>query len=105
KYFNDIAEHSMCQPGLPLPHGLSHAGSSEENFHKAKSRGSSFVESTSILAPDSSSSTGFLDSLLYPGNDLPRKYTPLSVRYACSFSIKPPMSWIISLMCSVAFGL
>src|SRR5215212_3041466 len=42
KYFKAIAEHSMCHPGLPLPHGLCHAGSSEENFHKAKSSGSCF---------------------------------------------------------------
>ena len=25
--FSLMAEHSMCQPGRPLPHGLSHAGS------------------------------------------------------------------------------
>lgn len=33
-----IAEHSMCQPGLPLPHGESQAGSPALLFfHNAKS--------------------------------------------------------------------
>jgi len=32
-------EHSICQPGLPNPHGLSHDGSSFfDNFHSAKSK-------------------------------------------------------------------
>ena len=35
-----IAEHSMCQPGRPGPHGLSHAGSPGlALFHRAKSPG------------------------------------------------------------------
>ncbi len=33
-----IAEHSMCQPGRPSPHGLSHDGSPGlADFHSAKS--------------------------------------------------------------------
>src|SRR5512135_1340716 len=43
RYFKLMAEHSMCHPGLPLPHGLSHTGLSFANFHKAKSTGSFFV--------------------------------------------------------------
>jgi hypothetical protein len=37
-----IAEHSMCQPGRPRPHGESHAVSSPGfcAFHSAKSSGS-----------------------------------------------------------------
>ena len=35
-----IAEHSMCQPGRPLPHGLSQPGSSPDDcFHSTKSVG------------------------------------------------------------------
>ena len=35
-----MAEHSMCQPGRPGPHGLSHAGSPGlAPFHRAKSPG------------------------------------------------------------------
>lgn len=34
-----IAEHSICHPGLPGPHGESHEGSPGfAAFHKAKSR-------------------------------------------------------------------
>ena len=38
-----IAEHSMCQPGRPLPHGESHCVSSPSfvAFQRAKSRPSS----------------------------------------------------------------
>ncbi len=45
----------MCQPGLPFPHGQSHAISSSSfwAFHKAKSRGSFFISPTAILAPAS----------------------------------------------------
>jgi hypothetical protein len=43
RYFSAIAEHSMCQPGRPRPHGESHHVSSPGlfAFHSAKSRGSS----------------------------------------------------------------
>ena len=38
-----IAEHSICQPGLPLPHGLSHDGSPGfAPFQSAKSAGDRF---------------------------------------------------------------
>ena len=60
-----IAEHSMCQPGRPRPHGLSHDGSPSSNFHSAKSSGSRFAASTSIRAPDLSSSTLFFESMPY----------------------------------------
>src|SRR3990170_2064570 len=41
RYCIDMAEHSMCQPGRPGPHGVSHAGSPGlEAFHSAKSSGS-----------------------------------------------------------------
>ena len=36
-----IAEHSMCQPGRPVPHGESHCGSPGlAAFHSTKSSGS-----------------------------------------------------------------
>ena len=39
-----IAEHSMCQPGRPRPHGLSQPGSSGvDGFHNTKSFGIAFV--------------------------------------------------------------
>lgn len=41
----------MCQPGRPLPHGLSHAGSPGlAAFHSAKSSGLRLRSSTSIRA-------------------------------------------------------
>mmetsp|Transcript_20993 Transcript_20993/g.65938 ORF Transcript_20993/g.65938 Transcript_20993/m.65938 type:complete len:285 (-) Transcript_20993:20-874(-) len=43
-----IAEHSMCQPGRPAPHGDSQLGSPAfAPFHSAKSRASRFPESGS----------------------------------------------------------
>jgi len=47
-----MAEHSICHPGLPLPHGLPHVGSLSDNFQTAKSNGSFFSSSISILDPD-----------------------------------------------------
>ena len=42
---SDIAEHSICHPGLPFPHGLSQLGSpSLANFQSAKSLWSLFPE-------------------------------------------------------------
>ena len=43
RWASAIAEHSMCQPGRPRPHGDSHHVSSASlcAFHSAKSRGSS----------------------------------------------------------------
>ena len=49
RYFIAIAEHSMCQPGRPGPHGLSHAGSPGlAPFHSAKSSGSRFASPSSM---------------------------------------------------------
>ena len=40
---SDITEHSMCQPGLPFPHGESQLGSSGfADFQRAKSSGALF---------------------------------------------------------------
>ena len=42
--FSLIAEHSMCQPGRPRPHGLSQPGwSAFDGFHSTKSPGSLLV--------------------------------------------------------------
>lgn len=50
-----IAEHSICQPGLPFPHGESHDGSPGfENFHKAKSVGFIFSVFSSVRSPSPS---------------------------------------------------
>ena len=48
-----IAEHSICQPGRPRPHGASHAVSSPGfwAFHSAKSSGSSFSSAPSTPSP------------------------------------------------------
>ncbi len=81
-----IAEHSMCHPGLPFPHGLSQLGCSSENFHNAKSKGLSFDSSTSILAPLSRSSVFFFDNFPYSENFETRKYTPFLDTYADSLN-------------------
>ena len=72
RYFFDMAEHSICHPGLPIPHGDSHAISLSSflAFHKAKSKGSSFFSSTAILAPEIRSSIFFPESFPYPLNFL-----------------------------------
>src|SRR5439155_11830939 len=61
--FIDMAEHSMCQPGRPGPHGLGHSGSPGlEDFHSAKSMGLRLRSSTSTRAPACSSSSLRLES-------------------------------------------
>ena len=49
RYFVDITEHSMCQPGRPLPHGESQAMAPSpcSPFQTAKSIGSSLRVSSS----------------------------------------------------------
>ena len=53
--YSAITEHSMCQPGLPLPQGLSQAGSPGlEAFHRTKSlrdRFSCMCLSTAVRTP------------------------------------------------------
>ena len=50
--FFDIAEHSKCQPGLPLPHGDAQEGSSSfEGFHRTKSCEFFLLSLTSTLEP------------------------------------------------------
>ena len=57
--FQLMAEHSMCQPGRPLPHGLSQPGSSPgEGFHRTKSMASRLYGATSTRAPAIISSSG-----------------------------------------------
>ena len=53
-----IAEHSMCQPGRPRPHGVSQAVSSPGfwAFQRAKSSGSSLRPAPSTPSPWSMSS-------------------------------------------------
>ena len=47
-----MAEHSMCQPGRPLPQGLSHAGSPGlALFHRAKSPGDRLRSAMSPPSP------------------------------------------------------
>src|SRR5258707_13907692 len=75
RYFIDITEHSICQPGRPGPMGLSQKASSGLGaFHKAKSRALSFsYSSTSTLAPASIPLKSFLESFPYWGNVEMRK--------------------------------
>ena len=48
----DITEHSICQPGRPLPQGEFQPGSSgEESFHRTKSPGLLLCASTATRAP------------------------------------------------------
>ena len=60
-----IAEHSMCQPGRPSPHGDGQAVSSPSlrPFHSAKSCGFSFSAASSSPSPCCMSSSGRFDSL------------------------------------------
>ena len=68
RYFVDIALHSMCQPGRPLPHGLSQKGSPGfADFQSAKSSGLFLRSSTSMRAPAFSSSRLCFESLPYSG--------------------------------------
>ena len=63
KYFSLITEHSKCQPGLPLPQGDSHPGSSLfDGFHKTKSIGFFFKSEISTRAPVLRSSKFLLDN-------------------------------------------
>ena len=63
KNFFDIAEHSKCQPGLPLPQGESQPGSSSlDGFHKTKSSGFFLFLETSTLAPANNSSIFLFDN-------------------------------------------
>ena len=63
-YFSLMAEHSMCQPGRPLPHGESQDGSPGlAAFQSAKSSGFSLMSLTSMRAPDCRSSIGWWLSL------------------------------------------
>ncbi len=59
-----MTEHSMCQPGLPRPHGDSQEGSPGfPFFHSTKSRGSCFAISTSTRSPARNSSSDLPESL------------------------------------------
>ena len=63
-YGLDMAEHSICQPGRPLPQGLSQYGSPGfALFHRAKSMGSSFSSPTATRAPACMSSRLRCESL------------------------------------------
>ena len=67
RYPADMTEHSMCQPGLPGPHGLSHDGSPGlAPFQSTKSSGSSLCSEMSTLAPAFRSSGFWPESLPYP---------------------------------------
>ena len=63
--FSAIAEHSMCQPGRPSPHGEGQALSSSglRAFQSAKSSGSSFSDSVPASSPWSMSSGSRFESL------------------------------------------
>ena len=63
--FSPIAEHSMCQPGRPSPHGDGHEVSSSAlcAFHRAKSSGSSLRLAVPASSPWSISAGSRLESL------------------------------------------
>ena len=69
-----IAEHSICQPGLPGPQGESQFKPSLVLFHKTKSVLFFFSGSTSTLEPEMSSSIFLLDNFPYFLNDETEKY-------------------------------
>ena len=63
--FSAIAEHSMCQPGRPSPHGEGQPVSSSNlrAFQSAKSSRSSFSDSVPASSPWSISSGSRFESL------------------------------------------
>ena len=64
KYFFDIAEHSICQPGLPFPNLESQLGSLFLlGFHKTKSPGFFLILDISTLEPASRSLIVFFEML------------------------------------------
>ena len=64
RVFSDIAEHSVCHPGLPMPHGDSQPGCTPVlGFHKTKSAGSFLKSATSTLLPAICSSLILFDNL------------------------------------------
>jgi hypothetical protein len=64
RYFMLMAEHSMCQPGRPRPHGESHAGSPGlAAFHSAKSAGFRLPAPSIARSPLSCSSGRRFESL------------------------------------------
>src|SRR3989339_520543 len=71
RYFILIAEHSICQPGYPVPQGESHTITWFSNLelvnHRAKSLGLRLFSSTCIRAPDMSSSRFNLANSPYRG--------------------------------------
>ncbi len=77
-----IAEHSMCQPGRPVPSAVSHAGSPGlAPFQSAKSRTSSLpYSSASTRSPTRRLSGSRRASRPYAGHEAMRKKTePSSV--------------------------
>ena len=78
RYFSAIAEHSMCHPGRPLPHGEGHEAVSGSvglwPFHSAKSRGSRLPRGSASAAASMSSRRWWVSSP-YDGQDSTSKYT------------------------------
>ena len=70
-----IAEHSMCQPGRPAPHGAGQLVSSIglAAFQSAKSSGSSLSPAPSRPSPWSIWSTSRCESCPYSGSERTRK--------------------------------
>src|SRR5579863_633940 len=65
----DMAEHSMCQPGRPSPHGEVQEGSPGlARFHSTKSKGSSLASSTCTREPARKSSIFLPESRPYAAN-------------------------------------
>ncbi|GBC86265.1 hypothetical protein HRbin12_00251 [bacterium HR12] len=73
RYFMDIAEHSMCHPGNPSPHGLSHfmRRPGPAFFHRAKSAWKRLFGSISRSCryPARSCSRVLPESFPYSGKD------------------------------------
>ena len=69
RYLRLMAEHSMCQPGRPMPQGLSQAGSPglAAFFHRAKSSGSRLRSSRPAPSARSSRWPPSISSMLRPG--------------------------------------
>ena len=111
RYFSAIAEHSMCHPGRPGPHGEGQAAVSGSDaffqpFQSAKSRGSRLPRGSASSAA-SMSSMRWCVSSPYDGHDRTSKYTspePSSAGRRARCAISRVISSIISGTCPVAAG-
>ena len=104
-----IAEHSMCQPGRPLPHGLSQPGSPRLGGlpEREVERVALALADVDARAGASRSSIVAVRELAVAGKARTAKYTPWrsSTTYAAPFATSSAINACICGMNSVARGI